>query len=169
MKALSLWQPWATLIAIGAKMIETRGWHTSYRGSLLIHAAKRPDGAKDLEAAIFRLRPSDRDGIRCYLVGSYYWHAITSLYQFHHVQIGGMIPKLPLGSALCIVDLVDCVPTENIGGLTMQERAFGDYSRGRYAWKLSNLRRFEKPIPMRGAQGLFNSPIQFKPEVEAKL
>lgn len=41
MKALSLWQPWATLIANGAKQIETRSWSTSYRGPILIHAAKR--------------------------------------------------------------------------------------------------------------------------------
>lgn len=40
MKALSLWQPWATLIAIGAKQYETRGWSTPYRGPLIIHAAK---------------------------------------------------------------------------------------------------------------------------------
>ena len=40
MKALSLTQPWATLVVIGAKRIETRSWHTSYVGPLLIHAAK---------------------------------------------------------------------------------------------------------------------------------
>src|SRR6185437_11126448 len=43
MLALSLWQPWATLVAIGAKRIETRHWHTHYRGPLAIHAAKRKD------------------------------------------------------------------------------------------------------------------------------
>lgn len=41
MKALSLWQPWASAIAIGAKRIETRCWFTHYRGLLLIHAAAR--------------------------------------------------------------------------------------------------------------------------------
>jgi hypothetical protein len=41
MKAISLWQPWATLVAIGAKTIETRGWSTSYRGPIAIHAAKK--------------------------------------------------------------------------------------------------------------------------------
>ena len=40
MKALSITQPWATLIAIGAKTIETRSWSTLYRGDLAIHAAK---------------------------------------------------------------------------------------------------------------------------------
>lgn len=41
-RALSLHQPWATLIASGKKTVETRRWHTSYRGPLLICAAKRP-------------------------------------------------------------------------------------------------------------------------------
>ena len=39
MKVLTLTQPWATLVAIGAKRIETRSWATKYRGPLLIHAA----------------------------------------------------------------------------------------------------------------------------------
>lgn len=39
--ALSLWQPWASLVALGAKTIETRSWSTKYRGPLLIHAARR--------------------------------------------------------------------------------------------------------------------------------
>src|SRR6476620_4962366 len=40
MKALTLTQPWATLIASGAKRVETRSWGTSYRGPVAIHAAK---------------------------------------------------------------------------------------------------------------------------------
>lgn len=43
MKAISLWQPWASAIALGHKTIETRHWHTIYRGPLAIHAAKRFD------------------------------------------------------------------------------------------------------------------------------
>src|SRR5574343_1234835 len=40
MKAITLHQPWATLVAIGAKRIETRSWSTNYRGPIAIHAAK---------------------------------------------------------------------------------------------------------------------------------
>src|SRR6202030_2406661 len=48
MKALTLTQPWATLVAIGAKRIETRSWPTLYRGPLAIYAAKRfPKWAQD--------------------------------------------------------------------------------------------------------------------------
>ena len=40
MKAISLLQPWASLVVMGAKTIETRGWGTKYRGPILIHASK---------------------------------------------------------------------------------------------------------------------------------
>ena len=48
MKALSLKQPWATLIVAGIKPIENRTWSSSYRGRLLIHASQNWDeeGAK---------------------------------------------------------------------------------------------------------------------------
>lgn len=42
-KAISLWEPWASLMRSGAKTVETRSWYTSYRGPLLICAAKRKD------------------------------------------------------------------------------------------------------------------------------
>ena len=41
MKTLTLLQPWATLVALEAKRIETRSWYTTYRGPLAIHAARR--------------------------------------------------------------------------------------------------------------------------------
>ena len=40
MKALTLHQPWANLVALGHKQIETRSWATKYRGALAIHAGK---------------------------------------------------------------------------------------------------------------------------------
>lgn len=43
MKAISIKQPWANLIASGEKTIETRTWKTSYRGPLLIVSSKTPD------------------------------------------------------------------------------------------------------------------------------
>lgn len=43
LKAISLKQPWATLIAEGYKTIETRKWATNYRGEILICASKNID------------------------------------------------------------------------------------------------------------------------------
>lgn len=40
MKTLTVKQPWAELIVSGKKDIENRTWRTSYRGRILIHAAK---------------------------------------------------------------------------------------------------------------------------------
>lgn len=51
---------------------------------------------------------------------------------------------------------IDCVPVEYVRGIINDdERAFGDYSDGRFAWKLADPRPFEYPIPMRGALGLW--------------
>lgn len=41
MRAISLWQPWASAIPLRLKEIETRSWSTDYRGPLAIHAAQR--------------------------------------------------------------------------------------------------------------------------------
>ena len=48
MKALTVRQPWASLIADGRKTIEVRSWHTNYRGALAIHAGIHEPPAGDL-------------------------------------------------------------------------------------------------------------------------
>jgi hypothetical protein len=50
--ALSLKQPWAALLAAGVKTVEVRRWTTSYRGRLLIHAARVPDDRPEAWACI---------------------------------------------------------------------------------------------------------------------
>lgn len=41
MKAITIWQPWASLISCGIKKYETRSWPTKYRGPIAIHAAAK--------------------------------------------------------------------------------------------------------------------------------
>ncbi len=41
MKAITIHQPWASLIVVGAKRFETRSWETKYRGPIAIHASKQ--------------------------------------------------------------------------------------------------------------------------------
>ncbi|NLT68622.1 MAG: ASCH domain-containing protein [Acidobacteria bacterium] len=43
MKALSIKQPWATLIANGIKTLEVRSWKVNYRGPLVIVSSKQPN------------------------------------------------------------------------------------------------------------------------------
>ena len=139
MKALSLWQPWATLMAIGAKRIETRGWSTKYRGPLAIQAAKR--FAQD-ERHLCMEEP--------------FWSALTA---------AGLtkLSDLPLGALVCVVDLVDVVPTgptlfSDAIRIPPLELPFGNYAPGRFAWKTENLRRFKEPILWKGRQQLFDVP-----------
>lgn len=130
MKILSLWQPWATFMAIGHKRNETRSWPTSYRGLLAIHAAKNTSALEDADD-ILSEAGFDMEG---------------------RTTVGGT--KWPLGKIVAVVRLVDCVRTEDIRDrLTKCERAMGDYSDGRFAWVTEDLKKLD-PIPWRGMQGL---------------
>jgi hypothetical protein len=59
MKALSVRQPWASMIARGEKTIECRSWPTKYRGPLLICAAKKPYGSEPVGVAVAVVRLVD--------------------------------------------------------------------------------------------------------------
>ncbi len=143
MKAVTLREPWASLVACGAKRIETRSWPTSYRGPLAIHAAKGAS-TQELEFALRHAEPFR-----------------TALH------LGGieLVGDFPRGAIVATALLVNCVPIENerivaglrlIGAAAPHEEAFGDYSAGRYAWLLSDVRPLHEPIPAKGALGLWN-------------
>ena len=136
MKALTLWQPWATLIAIGAKGIETRSWFTHYRGPLAIHAAKTFWG---------------EDRRRCFLP------PFSTVLAAHDLT-----PDiLPLGKIVCLASLDDCIETRavNLTEITENEQAFGDFSWGRFAWFLAEIQGLPNPVPARGARRLW--PVEW--------
>jgi hypothetical protein len=169
-KQLTLTQPWATLVAIGAKRIETRAWQTSYRGPLAIHAAAGLKGLglgateDDLDALC------SREPFKTALAETV---DITTLGDIEPQHIdGGRVP-LPRGCIVAIADLVDVVPTvdpdyplkwERVPPEPLalrlhespQERAFGDYSPGRFAWLLDDVYHVRIPIRTRGFQALTN-------------
>lgn len=130
MKAITLWQPWASLIAWGVKSYETRSWWTPYRGQLAIHAGKGMDTEELFEC------------------NSFY----TDVLKKHNGGPNG----LPSGAVLCIVNLVEVYKTQDIReAISQQEENFGDYSTGRYAWKLEIVEVFKEPVPASGRQGLW--------------
>jgi hypothetical protein len=81
LKALSLKQPWANMIAAGAKTIETRRWPTDYRGPLLIVSSKTPNippaGCAVALATLVECRPMtrlDEQSARCAVYpGAFAW------------------------------------------------------------------------------------------------
>lgn len=156
-KAISLWQPWATFMVQRytlndgdriAKANETRSWWTSYRGPLVIHAAKYR-GPK---------------------VGDIYEDdTVEALMEIMGYKDDGS--DLPYGALLGIVQVLDCVRTETLDDeLLFREEALGDYSPGRFAWITDphKTKRFDEPIPYRGKQGLFNVDIADLPAKYAK-
>lgn len=152
-KALSLWQPWASLVALSAKQYETRHWSTKYRGPLVIHAAQNITGLRQFRADVYKVYDIGHLVVHYPLV-----QYAVPLFRQH---FGQAVPtNLPLGYAVGIVDLVDVLPVERVRNqISNWERAFGNYSDGRYAWKLDNLRVFPKPILMFGGQRLFTREI----------
>lgn len=138
MKALTLWQPWASLIMGGFKTYETRSWSTSHRGLLAIHAArKEPRWVSDL------LNRQLNDANRLF------WHCLT--------QMGyEAFPQLPRGKILGLVEINGILRVEEIRHrVTEMDLAFGDFSDGRFAWRINNIIPFDKPISVRGHQGLW--------------
>ena len=133
LKALSLLQPWATLVVTGAKQIETRSWSTAYRGILMIHAGKKKSGAAIAAMPLFSLHIPD----------------------FYALPFGAIIGEVMLTDVVRMTDLV--LPPEAIDRLTLEERAFGDYSAGRYAWLLQDAVLYDEPIPAKGTLGLWNA------------
>lgn len=134
MKAISLTQPWATLCELEAKNIETRSWWTAHRGAIAIHAA--------LNFPRVALELCRREPFRSVLATAGYSPA-----------------NLPSGVVLCIRTIEDVRPTVEISRLLAPdsaERAFGDYSPGRFGFRLGPvLRRFNPPIPARGMLSLW--------------
>jgi hypothetical protein len=136
-KALSLWQPWASLMALGYKMRETRHWSTNYRGVVAIHAAKTVDGA------------GAPDELCIAALGREWPHTV------------------PRGEILAIGDLTRCVEASRVRDQTAADREAGNFTPGRFAWVFENIRRFRRPIPTLGRQGLFRWTLP--DDVEALL
>jgi hypothetical protein len=157
-------QPWASLVAIGAKRIETRSWRTPYRGTLAIHAAKGfPKDSRDyLDTFVFfgAFRPDHaamlkREGVR--LVPN-----------ACKLEVAG---SLPLGAVIATCRLISCLPTRELQNnriietdlfakapvfnLDDQERAFGNYDHGRWAWLLADIEPLPEPVPAKGALSLW--------------
>lgn len=160
MKAITLQQPWASLMAIDAKRIETRGRRISYRGELAIHAGK----VWTVDQAVLCAR-----------------EPFLSVLGSQGLLSGGPA-TMPFGAIVAVVNLVDVMPTdwffvdgkpvvasyEVMTGAKVvpaqHECAFGNYDTGRYGWATNTLRRLAHPVPCRGTQA---TPFDLPPDVEA--
>lgn len=160
MKALTVWQPWASLLAQGEKKYETRGWPTKYRGPIAIHAAAR-DPLKLPMTPGLEQYALHNDTIGSWLslptgailaIGELVnvWHIVyhpgTDVDVAKHIDIGAE----SLSTDKHAPDFGDYfVPTE-------KELALGDWTPGRYAWEIKITELLEHPVAIKGKQGLWN-------------
>lgn len=150
MKALTVYQPWASLISMGLKTVETRGWKTNYRGPLAIHAAKRlwPQAGVELlnnERVLEAWRHASGAEMQKA------WHlwphgAIVATCRLAYCR------EIPDWPALYVYDVrmkAEVRIEESLEGL------LGDFTPGRFIWVLENIQPLIKPIPAMGRQGMW--------------
>src|SRR5689334_12936841 len=107
MKALSLHQPWATLMALHIKTIETRGWQTKYRGPLAIHAAKRVVA----------------------------WEELSPFLRDYIVELDAPMPLGAIVAVVELYDCLGVATlTAKYPDLIQHEQAFGNFTPGRFGW-----------------------------------
>lgn len=160
MKAITLWQPWASLMAFEEKLIETRSWGTDYRGPLAIHAAVNypKEGRKFAEElfvakAMHGKTPVDKNHP---LLDPNFITILTA----HHIA-----SNLPRGVILAVVNLYNVVPVDEPHlRICDKERAFGNYAPGRFAWLTKFVKRFDPPIAVKGQRGLWNWEVSGESE-----
>ncbi len=154
--ALTMTEPWATLVAKSVKRRETRSWHTRYRGPIAIQSAKGfPAHARatclsepfrsalaDVGYAIDRMPVED-------------WKTFT----------------LPLGHVIAIAQLVTVELITEFNVPPDPERAFGNYTAGRFMWLFGKVVELSRPIPASGAHRLWpwQLPMENQDEIVALL
>jgi hypothetical protein len=126
MKAITISQPYASLIASGEKWVENRTWAANYHGPLAIHAGK---GQQYLS----------REQLAEYPTGCII--AVAKLVECVQLrEIGsGDLRRLP---------------GKNAKRRVYGDIARHDHAEGPWCWVLDEIQKIQ-PLPFRGAQGLW--------------
>lgn len=156
MKALTIWQPWASLIMIGAKPYEFRGYAAPRfvrSKRIVIHAGARPVRPAEIDDLLRRLdlesrgcgAPEERTCLDVDLARA----LLLKVRAAHKCRL------LPLSMALGTAMLGEPVQSCDLFKMVVADSDRGNFN---WAWPLSDIRHFEPPLPMRGAQGFFDAP-----------
>ena len=155
-RVLTLWQPWASLVAIGAKKFETRPRNTTWRnytGWIAIHAAQKSKPLPDVAP----WWPSCACGTCAKPPTAHRFEKA-----FNDVGIDIALEPLPTSKVLALVYMAGWANTQlfrDDGDL--DEIAFGDWSDGRICIQLLCVTKLS-PIDYRGAQGLRHASTELR-------
>ena len=138
----SLWQPFADGCVSGEKKIETRGRNVNVRGTVYIHATARKELPLDVFIGIHK---ANGGTVENFISTNLYWQCRDGISTVYGAIIGS-------------VEIVDCVPIKQLYGTeydTSLERAYGDWTPGRFGIILANPKPLSKPVPAKGHQGFW--------------
>ncbi len=146
MKTISIWNPFATLLAHGHKTIETRSWP----------APKSLIGQRIGIASTKVIRPEQKAAFADAEFRKFYDQ--TGLPQ----ELSELPHGYLLGSA--ILHSCDVITDEDLEDITEEEKLYGWFREGYYAWRMRAPELLPEPIPVRGAQGVW----VYRPEDAAR-
>lgn len=152
MKALTLWQPWATLIIAKAKPLEFRGWPcpASVVGQRIgIHAGARQVKVSEIVDLLKRLETGNSEGWSSGLVPEL---AIPILERALR-DPNSLWRAAMLGTAVVGKPIRDSELAERMGKTLVNDSDREEHSN--WGWPMTDVEGFEPPIPARGMQGLW--------------
>lgn len=133
MKALSIRQPWASLIAEGYKTIELRTWKTNYRGPLAIHASKQ-DSSNEVYLALDHYLEPRQAFLDCFIKPRGRIIAMCNLIDIISFGVSRKAYSKYEKKHLCPLEYFEFIP---------------------YGWVLVGVKPLDTPIPCKGQLGLF--------------
>jgi hypothetical protein len=155
MKALTIWQPWASLIMAGAKPWEFRSWHAPQwliGQRMVIHAAARKIDIRELDRLARLLEAGGRYAAATTLVAEKALPLLRGMMRF------GEGPPLAAGLGTAIVGQprLGTDIARELGALVANDSSRDDHAN--WGWPMLDIEPFAEPFPMKGAQGLWNWP-----------
>jgi hypothetical protein len=145
---LSVWQPWASLIANSAKKIATQTWPTNYRGLVAIHAWKNwPMWDKDLvKIAVSRKFREALFGDKSYEPATTTATGAT-IARANNIVLASNLPR---DCFIALGKIQNCISTTEqpklIPPVTSDEYHFGDYSPDMWMWVFEEIWKLREPV-----------------------
>lgn len=171
MKAITIYQPYASLIAEGHKVFTTRAFYTQHRGPVAIHAARLidPDVFRPTRCSVSTMMELNKCGVNAYNV--YHLRRSEIIAMAELVDIWE-IEKSTIKGEVVLRKLKNDShqyhfqyrPTATTITLDSKEAALGDWRIGCYAYEFRNVKPLQVPIPAKGTIRLWD----WEPEAENK-
>lgn len=167
MKAITVYQPWATLIVVGAKPYEFRGWNPRERGEgyasyigrrHVIHAAARKIVPAEVQGIMRRLEAGGEEAAAVCLLAEKAWPVLERALVTGNDGHG----DLPWSAGVGTAELGEPRNGLDIAAeFGMPESIVNDSERREHAlwgWPMLDPEEWDMPVPCRGLQGFWGWP-----------